>query len=216
LSLCLAGCREGVEVHIYALLISSFNCDEWSDSRSGCYITMQSVPGTHWIGSRMALRVGLDAVKRKISYSSGESNQHFSVAPSLNRLSYPVSGNIIAEQMKRFVKYRIECQYSLLCSIMIVKFITVTISLVANPSCHIRISFCLFIRSSFSHIFHEIFVLLIISLCLHLLFHLLTSSVLQCLCPFLNDHLIFHTFVIYSFVRFILLMYTYGPVRSTC
>lgn len=86
----------------------------------------------------------------------------------------------------------------------VVKFVNVTLRLITNPSRHVRISFPLLVCSSFSH--------LIISLCLQLPFRLLTFSVLQFLCPFLHDHLIFHTFAIYSFVRhfyhyYCLLMY---------
>jgi hypothetical protein len=134
----------------------------------------------------------------EISYCSEKSNQHFSallpVAWSLNRLSYPVSGNITAEQIKRFVKYRFECEYSLLCSIMIVILLSNSSPSQPDVAADSLVTFASVSPSSL------VFVLTM-SLCLHIFFRLLTCSVLQFLWPFLRDNLIFHTFAIYSFVK---------------
>jgi hypothetical protein len=57
----------GVEVQFHAFLTSALDGGEWSASRLGRFTLREIVPGTHWIGGWVGLRVGLDAVvKRKI------------------------------------------------------------------------------------------------------------------------------------------------------
>lgn len=111
-----------------------------------------------WKMSLLAMDRGQDGPQSRlgcceeISHCSEKSNQHFSallpVAWSLNRLSYPVSGNITAEQIKRVVKYRTECEYSLLCSIMIVILLSNSSpsqpDVASRQSCHICVTFPFF------------------------------------------------------------------------
>jgi hypothetical protein len=48
-------------------LTSALDGSEWSASHPGCFIPRERAPGTHWIGSRVGLRAGLDTgEKRKI------------------------------------------------------------------------------------------------------------------------------------------------------
>jgi hypothetical protein len=66
-------------------LTSALVRGEWSASLPCSFTTVERAPGTHWIGSRVDPRVGLDTAKRKILHCQesipGQS-------PSLYRPSY--------------------------------------------------------------------------------------------------------------------------------
>jgi hypothetical protein len=55
----------GMDVFIHIFLIAALAGDEWSASRPGRFTPGERDPGTHWIGSWMDHRAGLDDVKRK-------------------------------------------------------------------------------------------------------------------------------------------------------
>jgi hypothetical protein len=58
-----------------SFLTSALVGGEWSVSRPGRFIPRERAPGTHWIGSWVRLRAGLDGVeKTEISFPSRESN----------------------------------------------------------------------------------------------------------------------------------------------
>jgi hypothetical protein len=53
----------GVDEQIHAFLTSAL--DEWSASRPVRFTPGEITPGTHWVGSRVGQRTGLDDVERK-------------------------------------------------------------------------------------------------------------------------------------------------------
>jgi hypothetical protein len=62
---------------------------EWSASRLGRFTARESAPNTHWIGSWVGPRAGLDDVEKiKISFPCQESN--FGL-PARNQLLYQLS-----------------------------------------------------------------------------------------------------------------------------
>jgi hypothetical protein len=68
------------------LLTLALDWSEWSASHLGCFISRKRAPGTHWIGSWVGPRTGLDAMeKRKILPLLGIK----SCSLSLYRLRYP-------------------------------------------------------------------------------------------------------------------------------
>jgi hypothetical protein len=50
---------------VVAFLTSALDGGEWSDSRSSRLIHWEMAPGTHWLGSRVGPRAGLDSVEKK-------------------------------------------------------------------------------------------------------------------------------------------------------
>jgi hypothetical protein len=74
-------------------LTSALVEDEWLASRPQPLYPRKRAIGTHWIGSWVGPRAGLDAMeKRKISFSCRRSNPGRPArSPSLYRLSYPGS-----------------------------------------------------------------------------------------------------------------------------
>jgi hypothetical protein len=66
----------GVEVQLHTFLTSALDGGEWSTSRLGCFDPRERAPGTHWIGSWVGPRAGLDAVEKgKIPSPRQESNK---------------------------------------------------------------------------------------------------------------------------------------------
>jgi hypothetical protein len=63
---------------------------EWSDPRPGRFTPRERDPGTHWIGSWVAPRAGLDAVvKRKVPSPRRESNPRTTIVhPAAQRSAY--------------------------------------------------------------------------------------------------------------------------------
>jgi hypothetical protein len=65
----------GVEVYPHAFFTLALDGGEWSASRFGRFTSRERAPGTHWIGSWVGSRAGLDAVvKRKIPRIVGRQN----------------------------------------------------------------------------------------------------------------------------------------------
>jgi hypothetical protein len=57
---------EGIDVQIHIFLTSPLLGGEWSASHPCCFTLWGKSPGTHWIGSWVGPRAGLDGkVKRK-------------------------------------------------------------------------------------------------------------------------------------------------------
>jgi hypothetical protein len=66
-----------VEANIHASLTLTLDGGEWSASRPSRFTPRDRAPGTHWIGSWVGRRAGLDAVvKRKILSLSQDSNSN--------------------------------------------------------------------------------------------------------------------------------------------
>jgi hypothetical protein len=55
----------GVEVQLHAFLTSAVDGDDWSASRPGRFTPGERIPGNHWIGSWVGLRIGLDTVPKR-------------------------------------------------------------------------------------------------------------------------------------------------------
>jgi hypothetical protein len=85
----------GVDVYIHIFLTSVLAVGEWSASRLGRFTPGKRANGTHWIGSWVDPRAGLDDVeKRKFSTLPGLELQTLgrrTSSQSLYRLRYPVS-----------------------------------------------------------------------------------------------------------------------------
>jgi hypothetical protein len=71
-----------------SFLTSALDGDEWSASRPGRFTPGGIALGTHWIGSWVGPRAGLDAVENRRNLSLA-GNRTLAVQPSLYRLSYP-------------------------------------------------------------------------------------------------------------------------------
>jgi hypothetical protein len=54
----------GVDVYIHVFLISALIGDEWSASRPGRFMPRERGPSTHWIGSLIDPRVGLEEMEK--------------------------------------------------------------------------------------------------------------------------------------------------------
>jgi hypothetical protein len=54
----------GADVYIHILLTSALVGGEWSTSRPGRFTPREKGPGTHWIGSWVDLRAGLDDLEK--------------------------------------------------------------------------------------------------------------------------------------------------------
>jgi hypothetical protein len=55
----------GVNLYIHIFLTSALAAGEWSDSRPGRFTPGEGAPGTHWIGSWVEPRAGLDDVEKR-------------------------------------------------------------------------------------------------------------------------------------------------------
>jgi hypothetical protein len=82
-------------IYIHLFLTSALDGGEWSASRPGRFTPGERAPGTHWIGSWIGPRTGLDNVeRRKILPLPGLEPQpldHPSRSQSIHRLRYPGS-----------------------------------------------------------------------------------------------------------------------------
>jgi hypothetical protein len=54
----------GVDVWIHIFLTSALVGGEWPASRPGLFTPGERAPGTHWIGSWVGLRAGLDDMEK--------------------------------------------------------------------------------------------------------------------------------------------------------
>jgi hypothetical protein len=83
-----------IDPSIHILLILALSGGEWSASRLGRFTPGERAPGTHWMGSWVDPRAGLDDVEnRKFLILSGIELRHFGRpvrSQSLYRLRYPV------------------------------------------------------------------------------------------------------------------------------
>jgi hypothetical protein len=88
----------GVDVLIHIFLTSTLAGGEWSASRPGRFTSDERAPGTHWIGSWVGPKPGLnDAEERKFSTLPGLELRPLgypACSQSLYRLRYPGSYNI--------------------------------------------------------------------------------------------------------------------------
>jgi hypothetical protein len=55
----------GVDVQIHIFLTSALGGSEWSASHSSCFTPGERAPSTHWIGSSVDPRAGLDNMKKR-------------------------------------------------------------------------------------------------------------------------------------------------------
>jgi hypothetical protein len=55
----------GVDVKVHIFLTLAVVGDEWPVSRHCCFTPGERTPGTHWIGSWMDLRAGLDDLEKR-------------------------------------------------------------------------------------------------------------------------------------------------------
>jgi hypothetical protein len=55
----------GLDVYIHVFLTSALVGGEWSGLRPGCFVSGEGASGTHWIGSWVDPRAGLDDVEKK-------------------------------------------------------------------------------------------------------------------------------------------------------
>jgi hypothetical protein len=56
---------KGVDVYIHIFLASALAGGEWSVSRPGRFISGGRAAGTHWIGSWVGPRAGMDDVEKR-------------------------------------------------------------------------------------------------------------------------------------------------------